>query len=86
MNPKSVTSYLSKFSKKHGLPHISPHMFRHTMASTLYYMGVDSVTISARLGHAQTSTTTDLYAHVIQAADRQNAEYLADIFLKKEQQ
>ena len=86
MNPKSVTSYLSKFSKKHGLPHISPHMFRHTMASTLYYMGVDSVTISARLGHAQTSTTTDLYAHVIQAADRQNAEYLADIFLKKGQQ
>ena len=84
MNPKSVTGYLAKFSKKHGLPHISPHMFRHTMASMLYYKGVDSVTISSRLGHAQTSTTTDLYAHVIQAADKENAAYLADIFLKKE--
>ena len=33
MNPKSVTGYLATFSQKHGLPHISPHMFRHTMAS-----------------------------------------------------
>jgi len=83
MHPDSVTSWLDKFSKRHSLPHINPHAFRHTMASMLYFNGVDSVSISKRLGHAQVSTTTDIYAHVIQEADQRNADILADVFLKK---
>lgn len=83
MHPDSVTSWLSKFSKRHGLPHVNPHAFRHTMASMLYFNGVDSVSISKRLGHSKVSTTTDIYAHVIAAADQQSADILADIFLKK---
>ena len=83
LHPDSVTDWLKKFSKKHGLPHIHPHAFRHTMASMLYYSGVDSVSISKRLGHAQVSTTANIYAHVMQDADKKNAEILADVFLKK---
>ena len=83
MRPDSVTAWLSKFSKRHGLPHVNPHAFRHTMASMLYFNSVDSVSISKRLGHSKISTTTDIYAHVIAAADQQNADILADIFLKK---
>lgn len=83
MHPDSVTRWLSRFSVRHGLPHINPHAFRHTMASMLYFNGVDSVSISKRLGHAQVSTTTDIYAHVIEEADKKNADILADIFLKK---
>lgn len=84
MHPDSVTSWLSKFSKRHGLPHINPHAFRHTMASMLYFNGVDSVSISKRLGHAQVSTTADIYAHVMAEADQKNADILSDIFLKKD--
>lgn len=83
MHPDSVTSWLAKFSKRHGLPHINPHAFRHTMASMLYFNHVDSVSISKRLGHSKVSTTTDIYAHVIEAADQQDADILADIFLRK---
>ncbi len=83
MHPDSVTSWLGKFSKRHGLPHVNPHAFRHTMASMLYFNGIDSVSISKRLGHSKVSTTTDIYAHVIAAADQKNADILADIFLKK---
>ena len=83
MHPDSVTDWMSKFSKRHGLPHINPHAFRHTMASMLYFNGVDSVSISKRLGHAQVSTTANIYAHVVEEADRKNAEILSDIFLKK---
>lgn len=83
MHPDTVTDYLNKFSKKYGLPHINPHAFRHTMASMLYYNGVDSVSISKRLGHAQVSTTANIYAHVIEQADKKNADILSDIFLKK---
>ena len=83
MHPDSVTDWLDKFSKRHNLPHINPHAFRHTMASMLYFNGVDSVSISRRLGHAQVSTTADIYAHVIEEADKTNADILSDIFLKK---
>lgn len=83
MHPDSVTDYLKKFSKRYDLPHINPHAFRHTMASMLYFNGVDSVSISKRLGHAQVSTTANIYAHVMEEADKKNADILADVFLKK---
>lgn len=83
MHPDSVTDWLRKFSKRHDLPHIHPHAFRHTMASQLYFNGVDSVSISKRLGHAQVSTTANIYAHVMEEADQRNADILSDIFLKK---
>ena len=35
MIPDTVTRWLSRFSKRHGLSHINPHAFRHTMASIL---------------------------------------------------
>ena len=60
---------MSKFSKRRGLPHINPHAFRHTMASILYFNSADSVSISKRLGHAQVSTTANIYAHVMESAD-----------------
>ena len=82
MHPDSVTDWLKKFSKRHGLPHINPHAFRHTMASMLYFNGVDSVSISKRLGHAQVSTTANIYAHVMEEADQRNADILVDVFLK----
>ena len=44
--------------------------------------GVDSVSISKTLGHAQVSTTANIYAHVMEEADKRNAEVLSDIFLK----
>ena len=83
MHLDTVTDWLKKFAVRHGLPHINPHAFRHTMASMLYFNGVDSVSISKRLGHAQVSTTANIYAHVMEAADQQNAEILSEIFLKK---
>ena len=83
MHPDSVTDYLKKFSKRRGLPHINAHAFRHTMASMLYFNVVDSVSISKRLGHAQVSTTANIYAHVMEEADQRNADILSDIFLKK---
>ena len=83
MNPDSVTDWLGKFSKRHGLPHVNPHAFRHTMASMLYFNGVDSVSISKRLGHSQVSTTANIYAHVMEEADQRNADILSEIFLKK---
>ena len=83
MHPDTVTDWMDKFAKRHGLRHANPHAFRHSMASMLYFNGVDSVSISKRLGHAQVSTTANIYSHIIAEADKQNADLLAGIFLKK---
>jgi integrase len=83
MHPDTVTDWMAKFSERHNLPHINPHAFRHTMASMLYYNKVDTISISKRLGHAQPSTTANIYAHVIEEADQRNADILSDIFLKR---
>lgn len=83
MHPDTPNCWLNKFSARHGLPHIHPHAFRHTMASLLYFNKADSVSISKRLGHSKVSTTQNIYAHIIEQADQMNADILADVILKK---
>ena len=83
MNPTSITAWLNKFSKKHGLPHINPHAFRHSVASILIANGTDIVTVSKQLGHSQVSTTGDIYSHVIEEAKAQATECVADIMLRR---
>lgn len=83
MNPDSITQWLEGFSEKYDLPPVYPHKFRHTMASLLYFNGMDSITISKRLGHAKVSTTTDIYSHIIKQADEQAADCIADVVLRK---
>lgn len=82
MNPTSITAWLNKFSQRRGLPHIHPHSFRHSVASILISAGTDIVTVSKQLGHAQVSTTGDIYAHVIDEAKAQAAECIADVMLR----
>lgn len=82
MNPTSITAWLNKFSRRRGLPHIHPHSFRHSVASILISAGTDLVTVAGQLGHTQTSTTADTYAHVIEKAKAQATECIADIMLR----
>jgi integrase len=82
MSPDTLSSFLRKFERRHDLPHIHAHKFRHSMASILYYSGADPVSISKRLGHAQVSTTQDMYSHLIRQADTQSAERIADAIFR----
>ncbi len=79
MHPDSVTTWLSRFSKRHNLPRIHPHTFRHTAATLLLYNGVDVATVAKRLGHSQVSTTLDVYSHVLEKADRESADILGSV-------
>lgn len=82
IHPDSISGYIERFEERYGLPHLHPHKFRHTMASILIYSGVDTVTVSKRLGHAQVSTTQNTYAHLIQKADMESAECIADAIIR----
>ena len=80
MHPDSITDWLGKFSKKHNLPHIHPHAFRHTAASTMIANGVDLVTTANELGHANATTTASIYAHQIAIAKAKAANVRAGVF------
>ena len=85
MYPDSIGSWLTKFSKRHNLPHINPHAFRHTAASLLIANGIDVVTVANMLGHSQVSTTDNIYAHIIEAERTKASECLADVILHRKQ-
>lgn len=84
MAPDTLSGYLQRFEEKYNLPHIHAHKFRHSMASVLYFAGADPVSISKRLGHAQVSTTQDIYSHLIKQADTQSAESIADAIFRSD--
>ncbi|NDO18605.1 site-specific integrase [Lachnospiraceae bacterium MD329] len=54
MCPHNILHFFKQLEKKHNLPHIYPHKFRHSQASVLINKGVDIVTVSKRLGHSKT--------------------------------
>jgi len=41
---------------------------------------VPIVTVAGRAGHARTSTTTDIYSHLLKTDDRSAAQKLEEIF------
>ncbi|WP_281532696.1 tyrosine-type recombinase/integrase [Anaerocolumna aminovalerica] len=62
------------------LPNIPLHGLRHTSATVLISEDVDVRTVSARLGHAQTSTTMNIYAHSLKESDKKAADKLDRLF------
>jgi integrase len=66
--PTTPTWWLSKFTKNIGIKHLSIHSLRHTYASLMIADDVPIVEVSSQMGHAKTSTTTNIYGHVIAAS------------------
>lgn len=81
ISPDAVTRWFNRFSKRHDLPHINPHAFRHTQASIILQSG-DIVAASSRLGHSRTSTTTDIYGHMMNATDKATAAAIGAAFFQ----
>lgn len=76
MSPSTPLNRLKRILSRNGLPDVSLHSLRHTNATLLIQQGVSIRAVSGRLGHSQTSTTMNIYAHQIQSADAAAAEAL----------
>ena len=76
LNPTTPNKWLDEFAEKHGFPKITPHSLRHTFVSLLIAGGVDIRTVAHKAGHSRTSTTSDIYSHVIQSADEAASDVL----------
>ncbi|MGN1059452.1 MAG: tyrosine-type recombinase/integrase [Clostridia bacterium] len=76
IHPDTITGWFGDFLKRHDLPHISIHSLRHTNATLLIAGGADLRTVSKRLGHADMTTTANIYTHAIKSADERAAQVL----------
>lgn len=56
------------------------HDLRHSAASMLLADGVPVKVVSETLGHADVSTTLRIYAHVLEGAQEQAANYMERLF------
>ena len=52
----------------------------------LFSNKVDCISIASRIGHSQPSTTTNMYSHIIDKVDEQNADIVGRVFLDKNEQ
>ena len=68
INPNCVTERFKKIIRANGLPDIRLHDLRHTAATHLLAMGFSVKDVAFWLGHSQTSTTLDIYSHVLEGS------------------
>lgn len=73
-----LNSTLKKITRKYDLPDISVHDLRHANASLLINAGVPVKFISEHLGHSNTKTTEDIYAHVYSSTAEKVASAISD--------
>lgn len=62
--PDSLTRSFKRALARHGLPQMRYHDLRHSTASILVDKGWDINDIKEWLGHADISTTANIYAHI----------------------
>ena len=58
-----ITSLYDAYRAASGVT-VTPHQIRHGYATALFEAGIDTKTAQTLLGHAQLSTTMDIYTHV----------------------
>ena len=79
MVPSTFTYRFKMILRENGLPDdLNVHSLRHTNASMLIAQGVDVRTVAGLLGHAQPSTTLDIYSHAFDKNKRLAGQKLSE--------
>ncbi len=65
---------LFKHCRDTGVPEIAMHGLRHTHASLLLFQGVSIASVSKRLGHANMTTTQNVYLHIMQELESKDTD------------
>ena len=79
----TISRYNATHREAEQLPAIPFHGLRHTSATLLIASKQDVRTVSSRLGHAQASTTMNIYAHQLKESDKRAADALENILTKQ---
>lgn len=77
MNKTYINTEFKKLLEKHEFPDIHIHDLRHANASLLINMGVPVKVISEHLGHCDTRTTENIYAHIFNETLAQTSDAIS---------
>jgi len=80
MFPNRPSVWFQNFLKRKELPKITFHGLRHTNASLLIAEGIDIVSLSSRLGHADKNVTLNTYSHMLRSQERKAANKMDMVY------
>ena len=83
--PDSFSATFCKMLRKIGKPGLGIHSIRHSHASVLLSKGVSIAAVSKRLGHANISTTLNIYGHSFSRDEVRAAEVIDEVFSQSTQ-
>ena len=78
-DPGNLRKDFLKVLDKAGLSHTRIHDLRHTAASIMLNRGVPPIVVARRLGHANPSTTLNVYAHLYMESQDEPARIMDEI-------
>lgn len=85
MHTNTTYKWLKKLCENNNIKFKGLHAFRHSFATELIQSGeVDIKTVSAVLGHSQTSTTLNIYAHEYEQANAKAVGVISDLLKKQD--
>jgi integrase len=77
--PQRIRYQFERAVARCGLPSLTPHGMRHTMATLMLAAGVHPKIVQERLGHTTIQMTLDRYSHVTMGMQEEAAKLIGDI-------
>ena len=81
--PNNLSRDWWRFVQTRNLPRGGFHALRHSHASALIASGIDVLTVSRRIGHANATTTLRIYAHAFKKTDTEASDAIEAALRKK---
>lgn len=81
-HPQYLSRLLGVYSAELGLPRLTAHGLRHTSATLMLASGVPAKVAAERLGHADPTLFTNLYAHVTPTMQRDAAHKIGAVLFR----
>jgi integrase len=79
VKPDALTQAWKRLCRDHDADGIRLHDLRHFMATQAILAGLNVALVSQRLGHANISTTLNIYTDQVQSADQDVADHIGSI-------
>ena len=73
---KRSSRFDPRFKSGVVINNLTPHMLRHTFCTMMYEAGVDIMTAKQQMGHASIETTLQIYTHLSEARQKEEAKKL----------
>ena len=81
-HPDSLTQKWRRFLNRHNIQGVRLHDSRHSNATAMIQAGISPKVVQQRLGHADISTTLNIYTHVLPEMDAEAANVLDSLMIK----